>query len=184
MAELIRRVPGAILRNCLLLAAESGAIWLLRGPEGLWVPVLLAVFVLGAAVPHGTGAEFVARTAVALVAVGVAVLGGIAWDRHTLHDRGREEVAVVAERTMVQDGSVSTPSLRLRTEAGRSLPGPVMALDLPVGARLTVTTDPDGPAWSLGGRPDRPLRQATGTAALLLLQTVTLTWLSLRRPRT
>ncbi|MFD6973104.1 hypothetical protein OG756_11120 [Streptomyces sp. NBC_01310] len=183
MAELIRRVPGAILRNCLLLAAEFGAIWLLRGPEGLWVPVLLAVFVLGAAVPHGTGAEFVARTAVALFAVGIAALGWIAWDRHTLHDRGREEVAVVAERAMVQDGSVSTPSLRLRTEAGRDLPGPV-TLDLPVGARLTVTTDPDGPAWSLGGRPDRPLWQAAGTGALLVLQTATLGWLSLRRPRT
>ncbi|MFI1284115.1 hypothetical protein ACH4U5_25765 [Streptomyces sp. NPDC020858] len=182
MAELIRRVPGAILRNCLLLAAEFGAIWLLRGPEGLWVPVLLAVFVLGAAVPHGTGAEFVARTAVALFAVGIAALGWIAWDRYTLHDRGREEVAVVAERAMVQDGSVSTPSLRLRTEAGRDLPGPV-TLDLPVGARLTVTTDPDGPAWSPGGRPDRPLWQAAGTGALLVLQTATLGWLSLRRPR-
>ncbi|WP_326591480.1 hypothetical protein [Streptomyces sp. NBC_01294] len=183
MAELIRRVPGAILRNCLLLAAEFGAIWLLRGPEGLWVPVLLAVFVLGAAVPHGTGAEFVARTAVALFAVGIAALGWIAWDRYTLHDRGREEVAVVAERAVVQDGSVSTPSLRLRTEAGRDLPGPV-TLDLPVGARLTVTTDPDGPAWSPGGRPDRPLWQAAGTGALLVLQTATLGWLSLRRPRT
>ncbi|MEV7524484.1 hypothetical protein [Streptomyces sp. NPDC091371] len=182
MVELIRRLPGALLRNCLLLAAEFGAIWLLRGPEGAWVPVLLALFVIGAAVPHGTGAEFVARTAVALTAVGVAVLGGITWDRHDLHDGGREEVAVVASRTMVEDGSVNSPSLRLRTEAGRDLPGPV-SLDLAVGARLTVTVDPDGQAWSLGPRPAEPRWEAAGTAALLLLQTATLGWLSLRRPR-
>lgn len=182
MADRTRRLPGAVLRNCLLLAVEFGAIWMLRGPEGLWVPVLLAVFVAGAAVPHGTDAEFVARTAVALTAVGVAVLGGITWDRQVLHDRGREEVAVVARRTMVEDGSAMSPSLRLRTEAGRELPGPV-TLDLAVGARLTVTVDPDGPAWSLGGRPDRPLWQATGTGALLLLQTVLLLRVSLRRSR-
>lgn len=83
------------------------------------------------------------------------MLAGITWDRHTLHERGREETAVVASRTMVEDGSGHTPSLRLRTETGRDLPGPV-ALDLQVGARLTVTTDPDGGSWSLGGRPDRP----------------------------
>ncbi|MFD9475721.1 MULTISPECIES: hypothetical protein [Streptomyces] len=179
MAELIRRLPGAVLRNCLLLAVEFGAVWLLRGPGGAWIPVLLAVFVAGAAVPHGTGAEFVARTSVALLAVGIAVAGGIAWDRHTLHDRGREEQAVVAERTMVQDGSATSPSLRLRTPAGRDLPGPV-ATDLPVGARLTVTVDPDGPAWSVGGRPDRPLWPAAGTGALILLQTILVGRLSLR----
>lgn len=105
--------------------------------------------------------------------------GGIAWDRHTLHDRGREEQAVVAERTMVQDGSATSPSLRLRTPAGRDLPGPV-ATDLPVGARLTVTVDPDGPAWSVGGRPDRPLWPAAGTGALILLQTILVGRLSLR----
>ncbi|MEU9299444.1 hypothetical protein [Streptomyces sp. NPDC048269] len=181
MVELTRRLPGALLRNCLLLTAEFGAVWLLRGPGGAWIPVLLAVFVVGAAVPHGTDAEFMARTAVALTAVGVAVLGGITWDRYTLHDRG-EEVAVVASRTMVEDGSGHSPSLRLRTAAGRELPGPV-SMDLAVGARLTVTADPDGPGWSVGGRPDRPLWQATGTGALLLLQTATLGWFSLRRPR-
>ncbi|MEU7606713.1 hypothetical protein AB0B78_15690 [Streptomyces sp. NPDC040724] len=183
MTEVIRGLVGAILRNGLLLAAEFGAVLLLRGPEWSWVPVLLAVFVLGAAVPHGTDAEFVARTAVALFAVGIVVLAGITWDRQTLHERGREETAVVASRTMVEDGSGHSPSLRLRTEAGRDLPGPV-TLDLQVGARLTVTTDPDGGSWSLGGRPDRPLWQATGTAGLLLLQTVTLGVLCLRRPRT
>ncbi|MYV77005.1 hypothetical protein GT352_24175 [Streptomyces sp. SID1046] len=182
MAELIRRLPGAVLRNCLLLAGEFGAIWLLEGPEGAWIPVLLAVFVLGAAVPHGTGAEFVARTSVAVLAVGIAVAGGITWDRHTLHDRGREEQAVVAERTVEEDGSTCTPSLRLRTAAGRDLPGPV-ATDLPVGARLTVTVDPDGPAWAVGGRPDRPLWPVAGTGALILLQTVLVGRLSLR-PRT
>ncbi|MGW7436886.1 hypothetical protein [Streptomyces sp. NPDC054849] len=182
MAELVRGLVGAILRNGLLLAVEVGAIWLLRGPEWSWIPVLLAVFVVGAAVPHGTDAEFVARTAVALFAVGIVVLAGITWERHTLRDRGREEQAVVAERTMVQDGSGHTPSLRLRTAAGRALPGPV-AMDLPVGARLTVTVDPDGPAWSVGGRPARPLWQAAGTTALLVLQTATLGRLCLRRPR-
>ncbi|MFJ9550023.1 hypothetical protein [Streptomyces erythrochromogenes] len=183
MADLTRRAAGAVLRNCLLLAVEFGAIWMLRGPEGLWVPVLLAVFVAGAAVPHGTDAEFVARTAVALTAVGIAVLGGTAWDRHVLHDRGREETAVVAQRTMVEDGAGLSPSLRLRTEAGRELPGPV-TLDLAVGARLTVTVDPEGPAWAPGGRPERPLWQAAGTGALLLLQTAVLIRISLRRSRT
>ncbi|MET9691094.1 hypothetical protein ABZY81_21855 [Streptomyces sp. NPDC006514] len=180
MAELIRRVPGAALRIGLLLAVESGAIWLLRGPGGAWIPVLLAVFVVGAAVPHGTGAEFVARTCVALLAVGIAVAGGTTWDRHTLHDRGREERAVVVERTAAQDGSTSSPALRLRTEAGRDLAGPVEE-DLPVGARLTVTVDPDGPAWTVGGRPDRPLWRAAATGTLLLLQTALVGRLSLRR---
>ncbi|WP_329386779.1 hypothetical protein OG625_28790 [Streptomyces sp. NBC_01351] len=182
MVELIRRLSGALLRNCLLLAAEFGAILLLRGPEGFWIPILLGVFVIGAAVPHGTGAEFVARTTVALTAVGVVGLGWIAWDDHTLHDRGREEVAVVASRAMLEDGSVYSPSLRLRTEAGRDLPGSV-SMDLAVGARLTVTVDPNGPAWSVGPRPSEPLGEATATAALLLLQTATLGRLSLRRPR-
>ncbi len=182
MSELMRRLGGALLRNCLLLAAEFGAVLLLRGPEALWVPVLLAVFVVGAAVPHGTDAEFVARTAVALAAVGVAVLGGITWDGQNLHDRGREETAVVAERAVVEDGSGHSPSLRLRTDAGRDLPGPV-SMDLPVGARLAVTVDPDGPAWSLGTRPAAPRWEAAGTGTLLLLQTATLARLSLRRPR-
>lgn len=182
MSELIRRLAGALLRNCLVLAAELAAILLLLGPGGLWVPVLLAVFVIGAAVPHGTDAEFVARGVVALAAVGVAVLGGITWERQTLHDNGREETAVVAERTRVEDGSGDSPSLRLRTEAGRDLPGPV-SMDLPTGARLRVTVDPDGPVWSLGARPAEPRWEAAGTGALLLLQTVTLGRLSLRRPR-
>ncbi|MBT2482175.1 hypothetical protein [Streptomyces sp. ISL-94] len=182
MAELVRRVPGAILRNCLVLAGEFGAILLLRDLEGAWVPILLALFVLGAAVPHGTNAEFVARTAVALAAAGIAVTGWIAWDRHTLHERGREQTAVVASRTMVEDGSGHTPSLRLRTEGGRDLPGPV-AKDLPVGARLTVTADPDGPAWSLGPRPAEPLWRAAGAGVLLLIQTATLTRISLRPAR-
>ncbi|MER6449873.1 hypothetical protein [Streptomyces venezuelae] len=182
MAELTRRLPGAALRNCLLLAGEFGAIWLLRGPEGAWIPVLLAVFVLGAAVPHGTDAEFVARTLVALLAVGIAVAGGNTWDRHTLHERGREEQAIVIERTMVEDDSTPAPSLRLRSEAGRDLPGPV-DMDLPVGARLKVTVDPDGPAWSVGGRPERPRWPAVGTGALILFQTVLVGRISLRRPR-
>ncbi|MEU9252429.1 hypothetical protein AB0D66_11360 [Streptomyces sp. NPDC048270] len=182
MPELMRGLGGALLRNGLLLAAEFGAVLLLRGPEAPWVPVLLAVFVVGAGVPHGTDAEFVARTAVALAAVGVAVLGGTTWDRQTLHDRGREETAVVAERTVAEDGSGHTPSLRLRTEAGRGLPGTV-STDLPVGARLAVTVDPDGPVWALGKRPAEPLWEAAGTAALLLLQTAALAGLSLRRRR-
>ncbi|MCY0942834.1 hypothetical protein [Streptomyces antarcticus] len=175
-------MSGLLLRKCLLLAAEFGAVLLLRGPEGAWIPVLLAVFVIGAGVPHGTGAEFVARTALALVAVGVVVAAGAALDRHTLHDRGREEQAVVTSRTMVKDGAGLSPSLRLRTDAGRDLPGP-LASDLPVGARLTVTADPDGPAWTPGGRPARPLWQTAATAALLALQTAALSWYSFRKSR-
>ncbi|MEV7591394.1 hypothetical protein AB0O42_14025 [Streptomyces sp. NPDC089922] len=182
MAEPIRRLPGAVLRNCLLLAVEFGAIWLLRGPGGAWIPVLLAVFVVAAAVPHGTDAEFVARTGVALVGVGLVLLGGAAWDRQVLHDRGREETAVVAQRTAGGDGADGSPALRLRTEAGRELPGTVEE-NLPVGARLAVTVDPDGPAWAPGGRPGRPLAQTAGAGALLLLQTVLVGRLSLRRPR-
>ncbi|MFJ3881755.1 hypothetical protein ACIPW5_30450 [Streptomyces sp. NPDC090077] len=182
MADLVRRVSGAVLRNCLLLAAEFGALLLLRGPEGAWVPVLLGVFVIGAVVTHGTEAEFAARTVVAFAAVGIAVLAGVTWDRHALHERGRTETALVVSRTMTQDGSTQTPSLRLRTGAGRDLAGPV-ALDLQPGARLAVTVDPDGPAWALGPRPPEPLWQGAGTAGLLLLQTAMLTGLSLRRRR-
>ncbi|MGE7388330.1 hypothetical protein ACQKM2_22960 [Streptomyces sp. NPDC004126] len=182
MAELVRRVSGALLRNCLLLAAEFGAVLLLRGPEWAWVPVLLGLFVVGALVSHGTGAEFVARTVLAFAAVGIAALGLSAWDRHALHDRGRVETAVVVSRTMVEDGATHTPSLRLRTEAGRDLAGPV-ALDLRPGARVEVTVDPDGPAWARGPRPPEPLWQAAATAALLLLQTALLLRLSLRGGR-
>ncbi|MFD8882784.1 hypothetical protein ACFV0H_09690 [Streptomyces erythrochromogenes] len=41
MADRARRLAGAVLRNCLLLAVECGATWMLCGREGPWVPVLL-----------------------------------------------------------------------------------------------------------------------------------------------
>ncbi|MFF4579105.1 hypothetical protein [Streptomyces sp. NPDC001389] len=75
-------MPGFLLRNVLLLAVESGAALLLRDPGTPWIPVLLAVFVAGSAVPHGTDAEFAARFLVALTAVGVARAGATAWDGH------------------------------------------------------------------------------------------------------
>ncbi|MCJ1681164.1 hypothetical protein MTF65_28195 [Streptomyces sp. APSN-46.1] len=70
-----------LLRNLLLLAVESGAAFLLRGPDPApWIPVLLAVFVVGSGVLHGTEAEFVPRFLIAFAAVGVAWLGGTAWE--------------------------------------------------------------------------------------------------------
>ncbi|KIF03155.1 hypothetical protein PL81_25910, partial [Streptomyces sp. RSD-27] len=69
-------MPGFLLRNVLLLAVEfAAALLLLRDPGTPWIPVLLAVFVAGSAVPHGTDAEFAARFLVALTAVGVARVG-------------------------------------------------------------------------------------------------------------
>ncbi|MEU7555897.1 hypothetical protein AB0B01_26800 [Streptomyces sp. NPDC044571] len=70
-----------LLRHLLVLAVEFGALLLLRGPDGApWVPVLPAVFVVGSGVLLGTEAEFVPRFLIALSAVGVAALGGRAWD--------------------------------------------------------------------------------------------------------
>ncbi|MCX4525362.1 MULTISPECIES: hypothetical protein [unclassified Streptomyces] len=70
-----------LLRNLLVLAVESGAAYLLRSPDPApWIPVLLAVFVVGSGVLHGTDAEFVPRFLVAFAAVGVAWLGAMAWD--------------------------------------------------------------------------------------------------------
>lgn len=67
-----------LLRNLLLLVVECGAVLLLREPVP-WIPVLLAVFVVGSGVLHGTDAEFTPRFAVALAAVGVAELAVRAW---------------------------------------------------------------------------------------------------------
>ncbi|MFJ8161416.1 hypothetical protein ACIRBY_10815 [Streptomyces sp. NPDC096136] len=75
-------MPGFLLRTVLLLAVESGAALLLRDPGTPWIPVLLAVFVAGSAVPHGTDAEFAARFLVALTAVGVAKVGAAVWEGH------------------------------------------------------------------------------------------------------
>ncbi|MFD6937830.1 hypothetical protein ACFWAP_16960 [Streptomyces goshikiensis] len=70
-----------LLRNLLLLAVEFGAAHLLRSPDPApWIPVLLAVFVVGSGVLHGTDAEFVPRFLLAFVAVGVAWLGGAAGE--------------------------------------------------------------------------------------------------------
>ncbi|MFF5702645.1 hypothetical protein ACFY7H_09105 [Streptomyces sp. NPDC012794] len=77
-------MPGFLLRACLLLAVEAGAAALLRDPGTPWIPVLLAVFVAGSAVPHGTEAEFAGRFLVALTAVGAARLGAAAWEGHGL----------------------------------------------------------------------------------------------------
>ncbi|MGW1516812.1 hypothetical protein [Streptomyces sp. NPDC002287] len=77
-------MPGFLVRNCLLLAVEFGAAALLRDPGTPWIPVLLAVFVAGSAVPQGTEAEFGARFLVALTAVGVARTWATAWVGHGL----------------------------------------------------------------------------------------------------
>ncbi|MFD6880043.1 MULTISPECIES: hypothetical protein [unclassified Streptomyces] len=75
-------MPGFLLRACLLLAVEAGAALLLSEVGAPWIPVLLAVFVIGSAVPHGTRGEFTARFLVALVAVGAARLGATVWEQY------------------------------------------------------------------------------------------------------
>ncbi|MEU9030790.1 hypothetical protein AB0D46_25370 [Streptomyces sp. NPDC048383] len=75
-------MPGFLLRTCLLLAVEAGAALLLSEVGAPWIPVLLAVFVIGSAVPHGTRAEFTARFLVALIAVGAARLGATVRDQY------------------------------------------------------------------------------------------------------
>lgn len=102
-------MPGFLLRNCLLLAVEFGAAALLRDPATPWIPVLLAVFVAGSAVPHGTEAEFAARFLVALTAVGVARVGATVW-------AGEGVVAPVglAVLLVLQTGALLRLSLRGR----------------------------------------------------------------------
>ncbi|RSS53725.1 hypothetical protein EF912_17405, partial [Streptomyces sp. WAC07061] len=73
-------MPAFLLRLLLLLAVEAAAAALLREPGTPWIPVLLAVFVAGSAVPHGTEAELGGRFLVALTAVGAARLGATAWE--------------------------------------------------------------------------------------------------------
>ncbi|MFD9574882.1 hypothetical protein ACFWBI_34300 [Streptomyces sp. NPDC059982] len=80
-------MPGFLLRVCLLLAVEAGAAFLLRGSAAP-IPVLLGVFVLGSAVPHGTPAEFAGRFLVAVLAVGVALAGAAAWTGYAGRDSG------------------------------------------------------------------------------------------------
>ncbi|MDA5285777.1 hypothetical protein ACWGHM_17320 [Streptomyces sp. NPDC054904] len=75
-------MPGFLLRTCLLLAVEAGAALLLSEAGAPWIPVLLAVFVIGSAVPHGTQGEFTARFLVALVAVGAARLAATVWEQY------------------------------------------------------------------------------------------------------
>lgn len=75
-------MPGFLLRVCLLLAVESGAALLLSDAGAPWIPVLLGVFVLGSAVPHGTPAEFGGRFLVACTAVGAALAGAAAWEEY------------------------------------------------------------------------------------------------------
>ncbi|MFJ8214687.1 hypothetical protein [Streptomyces sp. NPDC096033] len=105
-------MPGFLLRNFLLLAVEFGAAALLRDPGTPWIPVLLAVFVAGSAVPHGTEAELGARFLVALTAVGVALAGAGAWEGH-----GLAATAALAVLLLVQTAAL----LRL-SRGGRRRP--------------------------------------------------------------
>ncbi|MET9886964.1 hypothetical protein ABZZ20_28245 [Streptomyces sp. NPDC006430] len=94
-----------LLRNFLVLAVEFGAALLLRAPEAPWIPVLLAVFVIGSGVLHGTEAEFVPRFVVALAAVGVAELGSRAWaapDAVATAGTGAAVLLVVQTATLVR----------------------------------------------------------------------------------
>ncbi|MFG2620160.1 hypothetical protein ACGFXC_21365 [Streptomyces sp. NPDC048507] len=81
-------MPGFLMRACLLLAVEAGAAFLLRDSAAPWIPVLLGVFVLGSAVPHGTPAEFAGRFLVAVLAVGAALAGAAAWAGYAGQDTG------------------------------------------------------------------------------------------------
>jgi hypothetical protein len=117
MSESVRRLPGALLRNCLLLTAECGAALLLRESGAPWIPVLLGLCVLASAVPHGTDAEFTARIAVAVVAVGVAAAGAEAWEAWLAHERGIPvpppwEAVATAALLLVQTVAVTRLSLR------------------------------------------------------------------------
>ncbi|KOU25848.1 hypothetical protein ADK52_10720 [Streptomyces sp. WM6372] len=91
-----------LLRNVLVLAVEFGAALMLREPDARWIPVLLAVFVVGSGVLHGTEAEFVPRFLVALTAVGVAELGGRAWaSPDALTTAGTGAAILLAVQTLV-----------------------------------------------------------------------------------
>ena len=66
------------------------------------IPVLLAVFVVGSGVLHGTEAEFVPRFLVALAAVGVAELGGRAWaSPDALPTAGTGAAILLAVQTLI-----------------------------------------------------------------------------------
>ncbi|MFK0252919.1 hypothetical protein [Streptomyces sp. NPDC090445] len=105
-----------LLRNLLLLVVECGAV-LLRGPVP-WVPVLLAVFVVGSGVLHGTDAEFTPRFAVALAAVGVVELAVRAWGlpdpRATAAGLGAAVLLVVQTATVARYARRPRPRPRRR----------------------------------------------------------------------
>ncbi|MEU8778799.1 hypothetical protein [Streptomyces sp. NPDC048606] len=79
-------MPGFLLRLCLLLAVEGAAALLLGEAEAPWIPVLLAVFVLGSAIPHGTPAELGGRFLIAAVAVGASLAGAASWQDRAAPD--------------------------------------------------------------------------------------------------
>ncbi|MFJ9341294.1 hypothetical protein ACIRP0_18605 [Streptomyces sp. NPDC101733] len=86
-------MPGFLLRACLLLAGQYAAHVLLSEVGAPWIPVLLGVFVLGSAVPHGTPAEFGGRFLVAVLAVGATLAGSAAWEAYGRADAGPAERA-------------------------------------------------------------------------------------------
>ncbi|MFI6149805.1 hypothetical protein [Streptomyces sp. NPDC051109] len=91
-----------LLRYVLVLAVEFGAALMLREPDAPWIPVLLAVFVVGSGVLHGTEAEFVPRFLVALTAVGVAELVGRAWaSPDALTTAGTGAAILLAVQTLI-----------------------------------------------------------------------------------
>ncbi|WP_330295897.1 hypothetical protein [Streptomyces sp. NBC_00503] len=163
-------VPGAVLRNSLALAAEFVAIMLMRGPAPHWLPVMLGLVALMSGLPNGTDTEFVRRMLLAIGAVLIALCGSYAWDQHALRAYGRVERVV----------DVGT---HLHTQSGRDLGA------LPLGGGgggndgLQVLVDPHGPAWQWGTEPDpEPAFWETVTGGLLLIQTISLTRISRRRP--
>ncbi|MCY0931077.1 hypothetical protein OTB20_33815 [Streptomyces sp. H27-H1] len=165
-------VRGAVVRNSLALAAEFTAVMMMRGPEPHWLPVLLALFAFVSGVPNGTETGFVHRTLLATGAVLIALCGSYAWDDHALRANGRVE-------RVVEAGG------HLRTESGRDL-GP-----LPAGGGaggndgLPVLVDPRGPAWQWSRTPPaEPVFWEAATGVPVLIQTVSLTRLSRRRPTT
>ncbi|MGW6688943.1 hypothetical protein [Streptomyces sp. NPDC054961] len=83
-------VSGALVRNCLALAAEFAAALLLRGDQPHWLPVTLVLFAFASGLPNGTDAGFVHRTLLAAGALLIALCAARAWDAYAPRTDGTD----------------------------------------------------------------------------------------------